>query len=155
MEQRTDIKLNYWHNYECNNPVCEHSWKVKHKYEPDGTGLPCEECGDGDTDAWINIYNLGEYSYEEFLEVFKPIQNKLSKNANFNNTLFSKSGMENVMVKATLKSYPTKIWSVTTEEGGDSIVVVPGYKHIDTLGYLITQYPRLSDAIADKPIGHE
>ena len=75
-------------------------------------------------------------NYEEWLEKYKPIMNPYCE-APFEGKMFETSGKELDHVHRVLENSKQSVWTYMESNGHSHIV--PGYQHIDRLGYFITE----------------
>ena len=77
-----------------------------------------------------------EMEYEDWLEKFKPIKN-LYCDAPFDGLMFETYGKELDHVHRVLENNKQSVWTLVDTDGHSYII--PGYHHVNRLGYFITE----------------
>ena len=73
-----------------------------------------------------------ELSYDQFVEMFKPVKNHIDSNASFDGLLYETHGAELEYVR----SCPTEtVWTVL--DCDECQVITSGYHHVNRLGYIV------------------
>lgn len=80
---------------------------------------------------------------DQFWEQFKPIKNKLDKNASYDGHMFETFGDELEFVQAMSRKKPLTVWTITDCDG--TLVIGEGYHYVNRMGYLITKVPAQAD----------
>jgi hypothetical protein len=82
-----------------------------------------------------------EMDFDEWCDVYKPIQNHIDTNASFNGAMFETYGDEVAFVKEQDGSY---IWTYGDGDDGGSYVW-DGWSFVNRIGYFITEVPCPAD----------
>jgi hypothetical protein len=85
--------------------------------------------------------NFIEMDFDEWFDVYKPIQNHIDTNASFDGAMFETYGEEVAFVKEQDGSY---IWTYGDGDDGGSYVW-NGWSFVNRIGYFITEVPCPAD----------
>jgi hypothetical protein len=82
--------------------------------------------------------------YDEWFDKYKPIKNKLVKDASWNGCLFETYGEEEEYVRKVAQDEAAEIggtvWTIVEDDYG-FLCVIPGWHYVNRIGYLVTKKP--------------
>jgi hypothetical protein len=78
-------------------------------------------------------------SEDDFYENYKPVPNPFDSDAPWDGAMLETYGAELDHVKKVLETAPETVWSVLDCDG--VIIASSGFRHIDRMGYIITEVP--------------
>lgn len=77
-----------------------------------------------------------EMTYEDWLEKYKPVKNPYC-NAPFDGLMFETFDRELDHVHRVRENSKHSVWTLVDEDG--HCFILPGYRHVNRLGYFITE----------------
>jgi len=86
--------------------------------------------------------NAKEDAWDAFVRIYKPIKNKLVKDAPYDGYMFETHGKELKKAQGTPREH---IFTLKEEEG--AVFIESGYHHVNRLGYFITELPVVNEGI--------
>ena len=78
-----------------------------------------------------------KWEWEDFLEHYKPVDNKLVDNAAYDGNMFETYNEELDYIRSVNTN---KIWTLVTGDF-NQLVITPGYHIVNRLGYFLTTIP--------------
>lgn len=85
--------------------------------------------------------NFIEMDFDEWCDIYKPIQNHIDTNASFDGAMFETYGEEVEFVKS---QDPAKIWTYGDGDDGEGHIW-NGWHFVNRIGYFITEVPCPND----------
>lgn len=87
----------------------------------------------------VKIETKGQMpDFDDFIQKYSVLENSLSEDASFNNTLFETYGPELEHIADTARRNPRRVWTLL-ETDGDYNLIANGMHHVNRLGYFITE----------------
>jgi hypothetical protein len=89
---------------------------------------------------------------DEFEAKYKPRTNHLDDDAGFNGWLYETFGDEVSFVVNSIreKNNDNHVWTVIDIDCDGELITVPGYRHVNRVGHILTEVPWESDEIEVK-----
>lgn len=81
-------------------------------------------------------------TWDEWEEMYKPVQNNISRRGEFNGWLFETydEDLEHIQVMSQLPEERAKVWTLMTDDNGN-MCISEGYHHVNRVGYFVTENP--------------
>lgn len=93
---------------------------------------------------------LLEIDYEEWFDLYKPVQNPIDNNASFDGCLFETSGAEH---KYIVDADQLRVWTLLDNDG--VLTVSNGYHRVNRMGYFVTEVPYMDGQLIDVKVDTE